>query len=102
MNGELFLHLLLKSVTICMLFSGLCMAVFPSHSYWFFYRSLTFLCTRNWVRLYGIKEVGGLAGSSFVEKSGISQLFMVICFPHLLALNLAFEKSRIILHLIDT
>ena len=64
--------------------------------YHFFVQEIEFVCT-------GWKRWGAWKGLVLLKKkSGISQLFMVICFPHLLALNLAFEKSRIILHLIDT
>ena len=71
---------------------------FPSHSYWFSDSSLTLLCTRIWVRLYGIKEVGGLEGLGFVEKIRNFKAIHDCRFHHLLALFLAFEKSRIVLH----
>ena len=71
-------------------------SIFPSFSDSSSRKTLEFIYT-GW-RRWG----AGKGLFSLLKKSGISQLFMVICFPHLLALNLAFEKSRIILHLIDT
>ena len=67
---------------------------FPSHSYWFSHRSLTLLCTRIWVCLYGIKEVGGLEGLGFVEKIRNFKAIHDCRFHHLLAHFLAFESSQ--------